>query len=203
MSNHDIDVSGLILDHEEALRQAEVAGVPEYMVAMNMFKGLLSSPVIAGKYSDLLGALYYQTAVSDTLRELIILRIAWITSCEYVWSQHVFLATEMFSLEPHYIQEVRDPMHSTLLNEMEKCVLDCVDSLVISNQLSRSKTKQLLTVLGDERTLYNEIMFFIANWSGMAAYAKGCHLQSENPGNRWPPDGVAPTLIAENISEVS
>jgi alkylhydroperoxidase family enzyme len=73
---------------DEAKAAADEAGVPDYMAELAIFQVLLNHPKLASGLNDLLARMLWQGELDTRLRELAIMRIAWLTACEYEWSQH-------------------------------------------------------------------------------------------------------------------
>jgi alkylhydroperoxidase family enzyme len=73
---------------DEAKSAADEAGVPDYMAELAIFQVLLNHPKLASGLNDLLARMLWQGKLDSRLRELAIMRIGWLTACEYEWSQH-------------------------------------------------------------------------------------------------------------------
>ena len=58
------------------------------MAELAIFQVLLNHPKLASGLNDLLARMLWQGRLDSRLRELAIMRIAWLTDCEYEWSQH-------------------------------------------------------------------------------------------------------------------
>jgi alkylhydroperoxidase family enzyme len=73
---------------EEAKAAADQAGVPDYMAELSIFQVLLNHPTLARALNDLLATMLWHGALDPRLRELVIMRIGWLTACDYEWTQH-------------------------------------------------------------------------------------------------------------------
>ncbi len=73
---------------DEAKAAADEAGVPDYMAELAIFQVLLNHPRLAGSLNDLLAIMLWHGKLDARLRELAIMRIAWLTASEYEWTQH-------------------------------------------------------------------------------------------------------------------
>src|SRR5436309_9256523 len=73
---------------EEARAAADEAAVPDYMAELAIFQVLLNHPRLAGSLNDLLAIMLWHGKLDCRLRELAIMRIAWLTASEYEWTQH-------------------------------------------------------------------------------------------------------------------
>src|SRR6201991_313839 len=72
----------------EAKGAADEAGVPDYMAELAIFQVLLNHPKLACAFNDLLATMLWRGKLDPRLRELVIMRIGWLTACDYEWTQH-------------------------------------------------------------------------------------------------------------------
>ena len=73
---------------KEAKAAADQAGVPDYMAELSIFQVLLNHPTLARALNDLLATMLWHGKLDRRLRELVIMRIGWLTACDYEWTQH-------------------------------------------------------------------------------------------------------------------
>src|ERR1700758_5786433 len=72
----------------EAQAAADEAAVPDYMAELSIFQVLLNHPPLARALNDLLATMLWHGALDPRLRELVIMRIGWLTHCDYEGTQH-------------------------------------------------------------------------------------------------------------------
>ena len=72
----------------EASAAADDAGLPEFMAELSIFRVLLRHPRVARAVNDLLVSILWDGALDPRLRELLIMRIGWLTASDYEWIQH-------------------------------------------------------------------------------------------------------------------
>src|ERR1700753_3553251 len=72
----------------EAKAAADEAGVPDYMAELAIFQVLLNHPKLACAFNDLLATMLWRGELDPRLRELVIMRIGWLTASDYEWTQH-------------------------------------------------------------------------------------------------------------------
>ncbi len=77
-----------LLPVDEAKAAADEAGVPDYMAELSIFQVLLNHPRLARTFNDLLATMLWHGTLDSRLRELVIMRIGWLTDCDYEWTQH-------------------------------------------------------------------------------------------------------------------
>ena len=73
---------------DEAKAAADEAGVPDYMAELAIFQVLLNHPRLACALNDLLAIMLWRGTLDPRLRELVIMRIGWLTASDYEWTQH-------------------------------------------------------------------------------------------------------------------
>ena len=54
----------------------------------DFYRALMHSPDLAAAWFDFNNAVRFRTGLDDRLRELVIMRVAALTGCDYVWSVH-------------------------------------------------------------------------------------------------------------------
>lgn len=72
-----------LLTAEKARVVAAEAGVSEYMAGFNIFYALLNHPRLAHAVDELLTAMLQHNVLDARLRQLAIMRLAWLTATDY------------------------------------------------------------------------------------------------------------------------
>src|ERR1700722_18539144 len=80
---------------DEAKAAADEAAVPDYMAELSIFQVLLNHPQLARAINDLLATMLWHGELDSRLRELVIMRIGWLTGCDYEWTQHWRVASRL------------------------------------------------------------------------------------------------------------
>ncbi len=80
---------------DEAKAAADEAAVPDYMAELSIFQVLLNHPALARAINDLLATMLWHGTLDPRLRELVIMRIGWLTACDYEWTQHWRVASRL------------------------------------------------------------------------------------------------------------
>ena len=80
---------------DEAKAAADEAAVPDYMAELSIFQVLLNHPQLARAINDLLATMLWHGALDPRVRELVIMRIGWLTACDYEWTQHWRVASRL------------------------------------------------------------------------------------------------------------
>ena len=85
-----------MLSVDEASAIAAREGLPEIMAPLSVFRVLLRHPDLARALGGLLKMLLLEgNHLDGRLRELIIMRIGWLTGSNYEWTQHWRFARDM------------------------------------------------------------------------------------------------------------
>jgi alkylhydroperoxidase family enzyme len=77
-----------LLPPDEAKAAATDAGVSEYMAEFNIFHALLNHPRLAVAVDNPLTTMLWHYALEARLRQLAIMRIAWLTATDYERTAH-------------------------------------------------------------------------------------------------------------------
>ena len=95
----------------DRIETAKEMGIRESMAKVNAYRMLLNNPQLARGVNELLTTLLFTNKTIDVrLRELIIMRIGWVTGSCYEWTQHWRFA-EAVGLPREDVIGVRDWRH--------------------------------------------------------------------------------------------
>ncbi len=180
-----------LLSIEDSRKAAEAAGVPEQLAVLNIFRVLLHQPAVAKAASDLLLSLLFRSKLDDRLREFVIMRIGWVTACDYEWTQHWKIAQESFALTPEELLAVRDWRAAECFDERDRAVLAATDETLETGTLSAQSWAHLEALLGSPVELL-ELVASIATWRLISQLARSIAIPLEEGVASWPPQGLAP-----------
>ena len=177
---------------EESKAAAEAVGVPDYMAELSIFRVLLNHPALARVVHDLLAAMLWSGALDPRLRELAIMRIGWLTACDYEWTQHWRVALGLGVSEDDLLG-VRDwPAHAGF-GGAEKAVLAATDEVVREGAVSAQTWAALERELGPERAVLVEVVTAIGTWRMIASLLHSLEIPLEDGVASWPPEGQPPS----------
>ncbi|HQQ64250.1 MAG TPA: carboxymuconolactone decarboxylase family protein [Pseudomonadales bacterium] len=180
-----------LLSKEEALQRGRELGISDYIAQMNIFRVLLNHPKMAGELnSTIIQLVSGDKAVSDRLREIIIMRVSWKACCDYEWSQH-WMASLFFGLSEQELYSLRHWQASDCFNEAEKTVLAATDALLDNRKIPDHIWQQLKTFFGTDKALI-EVVTCIGNWHMFALILNALEVPLDEGMSSWPPDGIAP-----------
>ncbi|PQM46196.1 hypothetical protein C1Y40_03633 [Mycobacterium talmoniae] len=174
----------------EAKAAADEAGVPDYMAELNIFQVLLNHPLLARTVNDLLATMLWHGELDARLRELVIMRIGWLTACDYEWTQHWRVASGL-GVSAEDLVGVRDWPNHSAFGATERAVLAATDDVLRDGAVSAESWVACQLALGSEPELI-ELVTAIAAWRMIASILASLDVPLEDGVASWPPDGQAP-----------
>jgi alkylhydroperoxidase family enzyme len=156
------------LPADEAKAAADEAGVPGYMAELAIFQVLLNHPKLACALNDLLATMLWRGTLDARLRELAIMRIGWLTSSDYEWTQHWRVAQGL-GVSAEDLLGVRDWQGYQAFGPAERAVLAATDPAVLV---------ELVTAIGA--------------WRMVASILHSLQVPLEDGIASWPPHGQPP-----------
>lgn len=180
-----------LLGKEDALARGCELGIDDYIAQMNLFRVLLNYPAIARELNSTIMAIVTgKKLVSDTTRELIVMRVAWLAHSEYEWSQH-WLVASYFGLTEEQLAAVREWQDASCFNEEQRAVLAATDELLLQHRISAGTRAALREHFpGDEAMI--ELVTCIGNWHMFALLLNGLDIPLDENMLAWPPEGRGP-----------
>ena len=175
----------------EAKAAADQAGVPDYMAELSIFQVLLNHPTLARALNDLLATMLWHGALDPRLRELIIMRIGWLTACDYEWTQHWRVACGL-GVPAEDLLGVRDWSAHSSFGGRERAVLAATDEVVRDGAVSAQTWAACLRELGADSAVLIELVTAIGAWRMIASILRSLDVPLEPGVSSWPPDGDPP-----------
>jgi alkylhydroperoxidase family enzyme len=180
-----------ILPLEEARESAKAVDMIPAFADLNIFRVMLHRPKTAKALSDLLVSLLFGGELDDRLRELLIMRIGWVTGSDYEWTQHWRIAQEQFGCSEQDLLELRgDWRSSTHFGDDEKTLLAAVDSLIEEGKLPSDLASDCLERFGRNATI--ELATAVGAWRLVSKVTNALEIPLEEGISSWPPDGKQP-----------
>lgn len=178
---------------EQARSVAAEAGMNPALADIHLFQMLLHAPHAAVTIDSTKDILLKGMRLDARLRELAIMRIAWLLGAEYVWNHHTkALVQDELELRPDDVLEVRDWERSTVLGDVERAVLALTDGMVRSpeGRADPAVVAALVELLGPDQVV--ELVVAVGLYRGIAGVIQTLDVPMEPVYQRWEPDGVAP-----------
>ena len=179
-----------MLSIEEAKTAAANVGIPDIMAPLSVFRTLLHHPKLAQALSGLLSTLLLEPKLDARLRELIIMRIGWVTGSVYEWTQHWRIARGL-GMSEEDIVGVRDWQSHAGYGPPEKAVLAATDETIRTGSISDATWEQCTRHVGDTGALL-EMVVAIGNWRLFSSLLRSLEIPLEDGVAPWPPDGRVP-----------
>jgi alkylhydroperoxidase family enzyme len=176
---------------EEAQRLGAEMGISEAQAGRSAFRMLAHHPDLVRHVYALLTMLSTRNKLDTRLRELIILRLAWMTGSEYAWFQHYRVATTA-GLTPEEIVAVRDWRKSALFGPADRAVLAAADDTREHGKISDAVWAECERQL-EQPALLVEMVVAIGNWTMFSQLLQSLRVPLEEGAIPWPPDGQPPT----------
>ncbi|WP_421845224.1 carboxymuconolactone decarboxylase family protein [Mycobacterium sp.] len=179
------------LPAEEAKAAADEAGVPDYMAQLSIFQVLLNHPRLARVVNDMLATMLWHGALDSRLRELVIMRIGWLTACDYEWTQHWRVASGL-GVSADDLLGVRDWQEYPGFGPTEQAVLAATDDVVRDGRISADSWAACERELCGDRIVLVELVTAIGAWRMIASLLHSLGVPLEEGVSSWPPDGRSP-----------
>jgi alkylhydroperoxidase family enzyme len=177
---------------DEAKAAADEAGVPDYMAELAIFQVLLNHPKLACALNDLLATMLWRGMLDSRLRELLIMRIGWLTASDYEWTQHWRVAQGL-GVSAEDLLGVRDWQAYPAFGPAERAVLAATDDVVRDGAVSADSWAACQRELGADPALLVELVTAIGAWRMVASILHSLQVPLEEGLASWPPDGRAPS----------
>ncbi|KBZ63833.1 carboxymuconolactone decarboxylase family protein [Mycobacterium colombiense] len=176
---------------DEAKAAADEAAVPNYMAELSIFQVLLNHPPLARGINDLLATMLWHGTLDSRLRELVIMRIGWLTACDYEWTQHWRVASRL-GVPADDLLGVRDWPNHAGFGPTERAVLAATDDVVRDGSVSAESWSACEREFQGDTTVLVELVTVIGAWRMVASILQSLEVPLEEGVSSWPPDGRSP-----------
>lgn len=176
---------------DEAKAAADEAAVPDYMAELSIFQVLLNHPPLARAINDLLATMLWHGDLDPRLRELAIMRIGWLTACDYEWTQHWRVACRL-GVPADDLLGVRDWRRHGPFGPVERAVLAATDDVVRDGAVSAASWAACARELNGDTKVLLELVTAIGAWRMIASILHSLEVPLEDGVASWPPDGRSP-----------
>ena len=157
---------------------------------LNIFRTLFHRPAAAKAISDLLLSLLLNAELSHRLRELVIMRIGWLTGCDYEWTQHWPLAQDMGGCTPDRAARHPGLASSRLLRRSGSGGARRDGRAARHGAISPTRAGRVVyAALGRDASV--DLVAAIGTWSMISTLARGLRVPLEEGVESWPPEGEA------------
>ena len=178
-----------MVSRERAREIGETLGMPERRTQSEAFRVVANNPGVARVAFGQLMQLLEDNKFDTRLRELMIMRIGWVTGSAYEWTQHWRVATTA-GLPPEDILAVRDWQGSARLTAADKAILAATDECLAGKSISDATWAEVAKHVPDPA---HQVEFVIAmgNWMMFSLLFRNLRIPLAEGITAWPPDGLA------------
>jgi len=179
----------LMVSLERARELGEAMGMPARRTQSEAFRVIANNPGVARVAYGQLIQLLENNKLDTRLRELMIMRIGWVTGSAYEWTQHWRVATTA-GIPPEDILAVRDWRNSARLTAADGAILAATDECLAGRSISDAAWGEVAKHVPDPG---QQVEFVIAmgNWMMFSLLFRNLRIPLADGVAVWPPDGLA------------
>jgi alkylhydroperoxidase family enzyme len=177
-----------IVSPERACELGEAMGMPARRTQSEAFRVVANNPGVARVAYSQLMQLLENNKFDTRLRELMIMRIGWVTGSAYEWTQHWRVATTA-GIPPEDILAVRDWWNAERLTQADKAILAATDECLAGRSISDRAWAEVVkhvTEPGDQV----EFIIAMGNWMMFSLLFRNLRIPLAEGVTPWPPDGL-------------
>src|SRR5215831_19385630 len=157
---------------ERARELGEAMGMPARRTQSEAFRVMANNPGVARVAYSQLMQLLENNKFDTRLRELMIMRIGWVTGSAYEWTQHWRVATTV-GIPPEDILAVRNWPNSERLTPADKAILAATDECLAGKSLSDAAWSEVATYV-TEPGQQVEFVVAMGNWISFPCCFEAC-----------------------------
>jgi alkylhydroperoxidase family enzyme len=178
---------------ERARELGDATGMPARRTQSEAFRVVANNPGVARVAFSQLMQLLENNKFDTRLRELMIMRIGWVTGSGYEWTQHWRVATTA-GIPPEDILAVRDWQNSDRLTAADKAILSATDECLAGGSITDASWEEVAKHVPDPA---HQVEFVIAmgNWMMFSLLFRNLRIPLAEGVTIWPPDGRAPPAM--------
>jgi len=173
---------------ERARELGEAMGMPARRTQSEAFRTVANNPGVARVAFSQLMQLLENNKLDTRLRELMIMRIGWVTGSVYEWTQHWRVATTA-GVPPDDILAVRDWQHSPRLSPSDRAILAATDECLAGKAISDAVWAEVVKAVPDPAAQV-EFVIAMGNWMMFSLLFRNLRIPLADGIAHWPPDGL-------------
>ena len=173
---------------DRAREVGAMAGLPPHRTTSNAFRVVANNPGVAKVAFSQLTQLLEHNTLDFRLRELMIMRIGWLSGSGYEWTQHWHIAVKG-GVPAEDILAVRDWRKSDRLGPADRAILAAVDECLNGGSMSDATWAEVVKHVPDPA---HQVEFVVAmgNWLAFSMLFRNLRIPLPEDMTIWPPDGV-------------
>jgi alkylhydroperoxidase family enzyme len=174
---------------ERARELGEAMGMPARRTQSEAFRTVANNPGVARVAFSQLMQLLENNRLDTRLRELMIMRIGWVTGSAYEWTQHWRVATTA-GIPPEDVLAVRDWRNSDRLSAADRAILAATDESLAGKSISDAAWAEVTKHVTDPGE-QGEFIIAMGNWLMFSMLFRNLRIPLAEGIAVWPPDGLA------------
>ena len=171
---------------EKAIELGRELGVDQARASRGWFRVLAHHPGVLRGICAMVDALLFNSTLPVRLRELMIMRIAWVTRSAYEWAQHWRIARNA-GIPDEDLLAVRDWRQSTRLAAADRAMLAAVDDTLQDGKVSDAVWQECAQHL--DKPALVEMTTAIGFYHMFSELLQTLDAPLEDGVAVWPPDG--------------
>jgi alkylhydroperoxidase family enzyme len=164
-----------------------LADGPDAVALPNAIATFLHHPALAGPWLAYNNVLLWHGTLDARLRELVVLRVAWLAKSRYEWSQHVRLAAR-YGVGAADLDAIASGAPGAGWSDRECAAVDAVDGLVTDHRIDDAAWSALAAHFDDAQLV--ELLFVVGTYACLAMVFNGLGVELDR-GSELPPDAPA------------
>ncbi|MCZ6643579.1 MAG: carboxymuconolactone decarboxylase family protein [Gammaproteobacteria bacterium] len=149
-----------------------------YGMVFNVLKTLMRNMPLLEAWNNLAGHIMASSSLPPRWREILIMRVGWLTQSEYEWGQHVLMSARAgLTVDDH--ARIRVGSKAEGWSTIERSLLAATDELLDDTMISDATWKALIAELTEEQIL--DLIFTIGQYNMLAMALNALGVQRE-PG---------------------
>lgn len=134
-------------------------------------------PALAEPFLNYNYYLLRSSTLPARLRQIAIMRVAWLRKSRYVWSSHLRTSLRA-GLEAQDFEPIKDGPHAAYWNDQEKAVLHATDELVTTSNIENDSWQALSETLDRQQLL--DFLFTVGTYLQISLVTNAIRIERED-----------------------
>jgi 4-carboxymuconolactone decarboxylase len=142
------------------------------------YRALLHTPGLASAWFDFNNAVRFQTRLDDRVRELVIMRVAVLTGCDYVFEVHKAQYAKPAGVTPDQVEALRERSTPGLFDGRDSALLAYVDAVTRDVEVADAVFERMRGHFSDREVV--ELTVLTAAYNMHTRFLKALGFEPEN-----------------------
>jgi 4-carboxymuconolactone decarboxylase len=143
------------------------------------YRALLHSPELAAGWFEFNNAVRFRAGLDARIRELVIMRVAALTGCEYVWKVHEAQYAAAAGLTPPEIAALREGGRREIFDARDRALLAYVDAMTRDVAVPDGVFAEMSRHFGDRMTV--EVTVLVGAYNMQTRVLRALGIETWNP----------------------